>query len=44
MYSLLVGGFLPGTNIQLSFQAYLAIMTLLMGGVSIFRIERRQRK
>jgi hypothetical protein len=42
MYSFLVGGYLPGTNIQLSFQAYLAIMTLLGGSGAVVWIELKR--
>lgn len=42
MYSFLVGGFVPGTNVQLSFQTYLAIMSLLVGSISIVWIEKRR--
>lgn len=41
MYSFIVGGFLPGTNVQISFQAYLAIM-ILGGGLTVAWIERRR--
>lgn len=41
MYGLLVGGYLPGTNIQLSFQAYLALMALLVGGTSYYKAHRQ---
>ena len=39
MYSLIVGGFLPGTNIQVSFQVWTAFITLLFGSSSIVWIE-----
>ena len=43
MYNFLVGGYLPGTNIQLSFQLYVGLMTLIIGVIAIYQIERGQR-
>jgi hypothetical protein len=43
MYDLIVGGFIPGTNIQISLQAYLAIITLLLGSSAIIWIENKNR-
>jgi len=39
MDTLLVLGIVPGTNIQISFQMWLAVATLLAGGATIVRLE-----
>jgi hypothetical protein len=43
MYGFIVGGFLPGTDIQISFQAYLGLITVLFGIASITWIELKHR-
>lgn len=43
MNSLLVLGLIPGTNIAISFEAWLGVMTVLFGGLSLWRLEFRQR-
>lgn len=43
MGNFIVGGFVPGTDIQFSFQAYLAIMTVLFGMVSLTWLELKHR-
>jgi hypothetical protein len=43
VYNFIVGGFVPGTDIQISFQAYLAVMTVLLGVVAITYLELRHR-
>ncbi len=42
MYDFVVGGYLPGTNIQLSLQAWIAIADILFGFISIYYLEMRQ--
>jgi hypothetical protein len=43
MYSILVLGLIPGTNIAISFDAWLGAMTVLIGTIAILRIELRNR-
>ena len=43
MYDFIVGGYLPGTGIQISFQVYVAFITILFGGVAIAWIEYNER-
>jgi hypothetical protein len=43
MYNFIVGGYLPGTDIQLSFQASVAVITILFGIAGIIWIEYKQR-
>jgi hypothetical protein len=41
MYNFLVGGFLPGTNIQLSFQAWLITMAIIVAiAVLIWKVYK----
>ena len=42
MYNVLVLGYVPGTNIQISFQAWLGIAVVLVGALAILYVERRQ--
>ena len=44
MYDLIVGGYLPGTNIQISLVAWMAISTLLFGIFSIAWLEYKNRQ
>jgi hypothetical protein len=41
MYSLLVLGLIPGTNISISFQAWLAFFALLLLGHPLYQIYHR---
>ena len=42
MDNFIVGGFLPGTNIQISFQVWAGIMTVITGSLAIVWIEYKQ--
>ena len=44
MYNVLVLGYVPGTNIQISFQAWLGVAAVVAGAVAILYIGRRQRQ
>jgi len=44
MNTILVLGLIPGTNIQISFQAWLGIITVLIGAALIFLIELNLRR
>lgn len=44
LYNFLVLGYVPGTNIQLSFQAVMGLVVILMGAASIVWIELRHRR
>jgi hypothetical protein len=43
MYDFIVGGYLPGTNIQISLQIWLMIYDVLFGALAIIYLEYRQR-
>ena len=43
LYNFLVLGYIPGTNIQLSFQAVIGLSAVFMGAASITWIELRRR-
>ncbi len=43
MYDFIVGGYLPGTNIQISYKAWIGIYTVLFGLIAIGFIEYKQR-
>ncbi|HUA13058.1 MAG TPA: hypothetical protein VL989_00985 [Candidatus Sulfotelmatobacter sp.] len=43
MYNFIVGGYLPGTGIQISFQLYVAFLTIAIGGGAIAWIEYQER-
>jgi len=43
LYSFLVLGYIPGTNIQLSFQAILALEVIMAGTAAIGWIELQRR-
>jgi len=43
MYDFIVGGYLPGTGIQLSFKAYIGLITVICGGLAIAWIEYSER-
>lgn len=43
LYSFLVLGYVPGTNIQLSFQAIMGLFVILVGCASIVWIEFQRR-
>lgn len=42
MYNFIVGGYLPGTNIQISLTAWLAIYTVALGSAAIIWLEHKQ--
>jgi hypothetical protein len=44
MYSVLVLGMIPGTHIQVSFQAWLAVTTILSGIISILWLEHKNKQ
>lgn len=44
LYNFLVLGYIPGTNIQLSFQAVMALVVIFMGAASIVWIELRHHR
>lgn len=44
LYNFLVLGYIPGTNIQLSFQAVLALLVVFAGVASISWIELHRRR
>jgi len=41
MYGLLVGGYLPGTNIQISFEAWLILAAVITVTIVTFRLLRK---
>ncbi len=44
MYNVIVLGYIPGTSIQISFQAWLGMAALLAGALTIVYLERRHRQ
>jgi hypothetical protein len=43
MYNFIVGGYIPGTNIQVSYQAWLAFTTVFFGGGTLAWIEYKEK-
>lgn len=44
MYDFIVGGYLPGTNVQISFQVWVGITTIIFGCALIAWIEYKNVK